>query len=215
MQFWYQWSGPDVLTTVSKNTFRGTVEQVLALMYEADLQKHWLPCVVNGVATWSDVVPALVVDIHAKIPVMPKILSTVMHRGFLDRGKDGVSSPGVLIVDWTPKSEHIVDGSYCGMSVPEPPPRCFRGSVQFGACKIVPEPDGRVSVISSNDVNFPRRLAPDFVLRRFFRSNARTCAQKMHECLLDFHSKGYAERVDADGQGVYKSLGRRNLASPS
>jgi len=209
IQVWYKWTGQDLLTMVSKTTLRGTLQQAVALLYEADLAHNWLPCVVGGVANWSDAAPGLMVDLHAKLPVMPKIFSTMMHRAFLDTGLQttGSASPGIIVVDWTPAAEKITDGRFCGMEVPPPPPRSIRGGgVTLAHTLIQQEGADHVSFTAAIDNKFPQRLCPDFVLRRFFKMNSQVCAQRMFQCLRDFEGRGYGARVAADRYRAYSGL---------
>lgn len=214
IQFWYKWTQQDVLTTITKTTIRGTFEQGAALLYESDLEHNWLPCVTEGVSSWSAEVPALLVDFRAKVPILPRIISTLLHRCFLHHAAPG-GGPGLAILDWTPAPEKLVDGWFCGMRVPQAPERSIRGGVRLATSIMQPEGLRHFSMISVVENNFPRKLCPEFLVRPFFKLNSRICAQRMYACIQDFEARGYLRRVRQDRLNFYAHLRRHAAACAS
>ncbi|CAE8702718.1 unnamed protein product, partial [Polarella glacialis] len=122
MSLWYRWSSSTVISTVSRLSLPGNLCEVLSMFRESDLVHNWLPFVTGADCAWSEEVPALMSSIHAKIPILPVSLTTVIHRAFIDAFDEAPSgSGGVLLVEWSPSPEDVDRGRYCGIRVPVAP----------------------------------------------------------------------------------------------
>jgi len=203
MELWYAWTAQGTLTTMSRTTLRGTMEQGLALLHEADLQHNWLPCLKECIADWSDSVPALVVDLRAQIPGI-FAFSTMVHRVFVEHTADD-GGRGVAILDWTPEEAHVADGRFCGMRVPDAG-RMRRVPVQRSSTVLMPEGNGKFSMVLRVEQKFPK--LPDFAVRTVFKMQGKVCARKMLGCIDDFEGRGYAQRVRDDQRGIYARMHR-------
>jgi hypothetical protein len=146
--------------------------------------------------------------IKAKVPILPKHLKTLVHRAFVDAID---TSGGILIVEWTPPVEELSSGRYCDMEVPTDNQNASELRVDLATTLVVPEGDGRCSIIMSgkNEFSVPRRLVPDFVLKPFLSVNSKSLAQRIVSCMQDLQGKGYAERIQSDAHGFYRTIEAR------
>lgn len=208
MSFWYAWSGPSTLSTLTKLVLPGTLTQALSIFREADLAHNWLPFVKKCSCSWSSEVPGLMTLIKAKVPILPKHLKTLVHRAFVDAID---TSGGILIVEWTPPVEELSSGRYCDMEVPTDTQNASELRVDLATTLVVPEGDGRCSIIMSgkNEFSVPRRLVPDFILKPFLSVNSKSLAQRIVSCMQDLQGKGYAERIQSDAHGFYRTIEAR------
>ena len=94
MSLWYRWSGPTMLSTVSRLEVPGTVAQSLSIFREADLIQHWVPFV-SGCGNYpSEKLPAIIGTLRAKIPILPRSLnSLVCDAAFCRTPKAGRQGP--------------------------------------------------------------------------------------------------------------------------
>lgn len=141
MQLWYKWSAPTTISTLSRLKVQGSLSEVLSLFREADKVSNWLPFVTGGECTWSHDVPALVFNIEAKVPIVPRRFSTLIHRAFIDDADDTQTLPGVYIIEWTPPAEDVATGLFCGMQVPPTPPRSSAMQVNLSTTFVCPDPE--------------------------------------------------------------------------
>lgn len=210
MSLWYRWSGPTMLSTVSRLSVPGSLAQALSIFREADLLDNWVPFVNKCSSSWSDKLPALVSSFQAKIPIVPRTFNTVVHRAFLDTLESEQSS-GVLLVEWTPSPSDFPSGSYCGMELPRAPVGASEMTVKLSTTLVQPESQARCSIVMSgnNDFKVSRRLLPDVVVRKFLAMNSKVLASRICSCLQDLSGKGYLERLRLDPQGFYGLVEKR------
>lgn len=212
IQLWYKWSAPTTISTLSRLTVRGDLCEVLSLFREADKVSSWLPFVTGGECSWSTDVPALVTSIQAKVPIVPRRFSTLIHRAFIDDTND--ASDGVYVIEWTPSAEDVQSGTFCGMSVPPTPPRSSAMQVNLSTTFVYPDPDQPDSCVvimaGENDFGVNHRLIPNLVLRKFLAFNCRVVANNISSCLQDMEQFGYTERIEKDTQGFYRAVRLRS-----
>eukprot|EP00931_Biecheleriopsis_adriatica_P094818 TRINITY_DN68433_c0_g1_i1.p1 TRINITY_DN68433_c0_g1~~TRINITY_DN68433_c0_g1_i1.p1 ORF type:complete len:460 (-),score=76.29 TRINITY_DN68433_c0_g1_i1:116-1495(-) len=205
MEVWYRWSSSTVISTRTCLSVPGKLCEVLSIFREADLVHNWLPFVTGGACTWSEDLPALVTTLHAKIPLLPRSVSTMIHRVFIDDFEG--PSKGVFTVEWTPSPEEVTEGSYCGIAVPPAPARSSAVQVQLASSLVQPVPGQEnrciITMAGENDFKVNRRLIPDVVLRKFLTLNSQVLASKICACLQDMESFGYTDRLQRDPQGFY------------
>lgn len=212
MELWYRWTTSTVITTVSRLLVPGDLTEALSIFREADLVHNWLPFVTGGDCSWSEDMPALLTSIRAKIPILPRSITTLIHRAFLD-GFEGSGGPGgVQLVEWTPGHGETVAGRYCGMTVPTPPARSSEMQVQLATTVVEPAGQNRCNIVMAgqNDFKVSKRLVPDAVLRRFLAMNSRVLGQRICSCLGDMSGRGYRARIEADQQGFYALVRQRS-----
>lgn len=204
MTLWYRWTSSTVINTVSRLCLPGNVSEAVSIFREADLVHNWLPFVTGGEAVWSDTMPAMLCRMRAKLPILPRSITTLVHRAFLDTSTDA-ENQGILLVEWTPKAEEISEGEFCGMVIPPAPPRTSQMQVQLATTLIECGGQGRcvITMHGENDFKVHRRLVPDMVLRKFLTMNSRVLGQRICACLEDLPGKGYAARISRDAQGFY------------
>jgi len=156
-------------------------------------------------------------SIQAKIPLIPRGISTSVHRTFIDGFDSPAGKGGVYIVEWTPPPEEISEDRYCGIRVPLPPSRSSAVQVQLATTHVHPQAgeENRCAVImaGNNDFKVNRRLIPDVVLRKFLAMNSRVLAGKISACLEDMAGCGYRQRISTDAQGFYRLVERRAAQS--
>jgi len=211
MSLWYRWTSTTVISTVGRLTVPGTLAQALSIFREGDLVHKWLPFVAGGDHSFADGLPAMLTCIRGKIPIIPKSLTTLVHRAFIDDFDDSVRPGGVLVVDWTPSPSDIQEGRFCGMEVPVAPSRSSEIQVRLASTLVKPASEGRCNVIMAgeNDFKVNRRLVPSPVLRKFLALNMKVLAQRICACCEDGSSTGHRERVREDAQGFYALVQRR------
>eukprot|EP00913_Durusdinium_trenchii_P026103 g24487.t1 len=235
IQLWYKWSAPTTISTLSRLTVRGDLCEVLSLFREADKVSSWLPFVTGGECSWSTDVPALVTSIQAKVPIVPRRFSTLIHRAFIDDTND--ASDGVYVIEWTPSAEDVQSGTFCGMSVPPTPPRSSAMQVNLSTTFVYPDPDQPDSCVvimaGENDFGVNHRLIPNLVLRKFLAFNCRVVANNISSCLQettvsrfaanifslrfcnteDMEQFGYTERIEKDTQAQLQTNKLLSLVS--
>lgn len=210
MSVWYRWTSSTVINTVTRLCLPGDVAEAVSIFREADLVHNWLPFVTLGEAVWSETVPAMMCRMRAKLPILPRSFTTLVHRAFIDT-VNSQDNPGVLLVEWTPNAHEIEQGEFCGMAVPPAPPRTSTMQVQLATTLIESSGQGRcvVTMFGENDFKVHRRLVPDMVLRKFLTMNSRVLGQRICACIEDLGGKGYAARISRDPQGFYGLLRSR------
>ena len=207
-QLWYKWSGPTTISTISRVTVRGSLCEVLSLFREADKVANWLPFVTGKECVWSQDVPALLTQIEAKVPIVPRRFGTLIHRAFVDDSSTFAPDEGVYIIEWTPSPSELTAGSYCGMDLPAEDPRASAMSIDLATTYVCPEGPEKcvITTASQNDFGVNKRLIPGMVLRRFLAYNSRVVAQNLSNCLGDLEGFGYQERIEKDAQGFYRAV---------
>ncbi|CAJ1448964.1 unnamed protein product [Effrenium voratum] len=213
MDLWYRWSGSTSISSLSRVTLPGTLCEVVSLFREADKVSNWLPFVSGGDCHWSEDVPALLTGITAKVPIVPRRFSALIHRAFITDFHAPLSStPGVYIVEWTPAADDTSTGFYCGMPVPSPPPHSTAMQVTLSTTLVYSDPENEGSCVvvmaGENDFKVNQRFVPDMVLRRFLAFNSRAVAANLTDCLQDMDRFGYTERIHKDPQVFYQALRR-------
>lgn len=213
MQLWYKWSAPTTISRLSRLKVQGSLSEVLSLFREADKVSNWLPFVTGGECTWSHDVPALVFNIEAKVPIVPRRFSTLIHRAFIDDADDTQTLPGVYIIEWTPPAEDVATGLFCCMQVPPTPPRSSAMQVNLSTTFVCPDPEQQdccvIIMAGENDFGVNQRLIPNLVLRKFLTFNSKVVASNISSCLQDMERFGYSERIEKDAQGFYSSVRKR------
>ncbi|CAK0898095.1 unnamed protein product, partial [Prorocentrum cordatum] len=204
---WYRWTGPTSVAAVCQIPVNADLASTIALWQEADLMHNWVPFTSAVGCTWSDSLPALLLRIRTKVPILPMTFGTLVHRAFVDVPGDGSRPHGVLIVDWTPGPEELSDGQYCGMGVPGAPAGT-QMDVQLASTVVQPLDERRSNVVITNEIDLKvsRWLLPDAVLRKFLVMQSRVMAKAICRCAEAAAEHGYGERVRQDARGLYAAL---------
>lgn len=205
---WYKWAADTVLATHMEMIVNGSLGQVLSLFREGDLGHHCVPFVTPGSqCTFAEDLPAVVMRLQARIPLLPVCVSALIHRAFVD--ELDCQQGGVLIVERTPLPEEVEEEHCFGMRIPPTPPRSGRIYTLGASTRVMPLDGRRCRIRVSREDDVMTSSIPDFVLRRFAAVNSRALTQRVASSLGALAERGYLARMEVDAQGFYALVERR------